>query len=447
MGRLLISNAKIVNEGQITEGDVLIEQGRIAAIGVTPTRPEDQVLDAAGRYLLPGMIDSQSNYREPGLPLLADMASESQAAVAGGVTSFLDLPDSVNGTTTLEQLQEKQQLAQGVLMPISAFIWGASRDNIELIAALEPDQACAINVYMGGDVHDVRLLDDPDVLEQLFNRSPLMVAVHCEDMPTILENEESYRGIYGDSIPVEFHPVIRSEEACQMSSRFALELAGRCGTRLHVMQVSTAQEVEMLSDAGLDNKNISADVCAHFLHFADEDYAAKGALLKTNPAIKTAEDRAGLIQGLMDGRLDLVSSGHAPQDWEQKQEHSYFSIPSGMPMVQHALLAVLENYHSGIFSLEFIAEKTSHAVAELFDIQERGYIREGYWADLVLVDVESGGMATHSNSLSRCGWTPFDGYKFRSSIAATLVNGQLVWREGRLQDKGAVGQALLYRRS
>lgn len=446
MKQLLICNAKIVNEGHIVEGDVLIEGGRIAAVGNGFASRAANVIDAEGRYLLPGMIDSQVSFCEPGMTVVADIASESCAAIAGGVTSYLDLPDAVQGTSSPDQISEKQKLAQGRSRANYGFYFGAIRDNIDLIPSLSLKQACAVSVFLGGDGADPRLLDDPEVVEQVFARSPLLVTAHCEDMPTILENEESYRSIYADNIPLEFHPIIRSDEACALSTEFVISLAKRHETRLHLMQVSSAREMDLLSDDA-DEQQITAAVGAAFLHFSDADYEAKGNLLKSYPSIKSEEDRASLIQGLMESRLDMVNSGHNPRDLQQKQSRSYFDTPAGMPLVQHGLLTMLENYHDGIFSLEFIAEKTSHSVANRFDILERGFIREGYWADLVLADVEQGQVVTESNSLSRCGWTPFDGYRFRSVIAATIVNGELVWADGKLKDTAPVGMALEYDRS
>jgi dihydroorotase len=445
MSSLLIVNANLVNEGQITAHDVLIHNGRIQAIGNNLSAPGVKVLDAKGRYLMPGMIDDQVHFREPGLTHKGDMATESGAAVAGGITSFMDMPNTIPNTLTTEILNEKKQLAAGRSTANYAFYLGASNDNIEAIKALNPRDACGIKVFMGASTGNM-LVDDPEVLEQIFTHAPTLIAAHCEDTPTIVENEESYRSIYGDNIPFSLHPTIRSEAACYKSSSMAMELAKRCGTRLHILHISTAKEAEMFSDLPLKDKLITAEACVHFLHFADEDYATKGALIKCNPAIKTAEDRAGIIQGLLDGRLDVIGTDHAPHTWDEKQNSSYFKAPSGLPLVQHALQTVLEHYHDGIFTLEFIVEKTSHAVAEMFNIQDRGYIREGYWADLVLVDLEKPSVATHANSLSKCGWTPFDGYEFRSSIAATIVNGQLVWKDGVLLDVDPVGMALAFNR-
>ena len=445
MSDMLIVNANVVNEGQIKTCDVLVKNGRIEAIGTGLSQGNALVLDAAGRYLLPGMIDDQVHFREPGLTHKADIATESRAAVAGGITSFMDMPNTVPNTLTSALLQEKKQIAAGRSTGNFAFYLGASNDNLESIKALNPKDACGIKVFMGASTGNM-LVDDPEILEQIFTHAPTIIAAHCEDTPTIIENEESYRSIYGDNIPFNLHPIIRSEEACYKSSSLAIELAKRCGTRLHILHISTAKEAEMFADIALSDKRITAEACVHFLHFSDEDYATKGALIKCNPAIKTAEDRAGIIQALLDGRLDVIGTDHAPHTWQEKQNGSYFKAPSGLPLVQHALQTVLEHYHDGIFSLEFIVQKTSHAVADLFQIKERGYIREGYWADLVLVDINKPHLATHANSLSKCAWTPFDGYEFRSSIAATIVNGQLVWQDGQLLEVAPAGIALEFDR-
>lgn len=445
MSSLLIVNANLVNEGQITAADVLIRNGRIETIGHNLSAPGVEVLDAAGRHLLPGMIDDQVHFREPGMTHKADMVTESRAAVAGGITSFMDMPNTIPNALNSALLNDKKVLAAGRSMGNFAFYLGASNDNLEAIKALNPKDACGVKVFMGASTGNM-LVDDPEVLEQIFLHAPTLLAAHCEDTPTITENEESYRSIYGDNIPFYLHPVIRSEAACYKSSSMAMELAKRCGTRLHILHISSAKEAEMFSDLDLKDKRITAEACVHFLHFADEDYASKGALIKCNPAIKTAEDRAGIIQALLDGRLDVIGTDHAPHTWEEKQNPSYFKAPSGLPLVQHAMQTVLEHYQDGIFTLEFIVEKTSHAVAQMFNIKDRGYIREGYWADLTLVDLDKPHIATHANSLSKCGWTPFDGYEFRSSIAATVVNGQLVWQDGKLLDVAPNGVALEFDR-
>ncbi len=444
MRSLLITNAKIVNDGEIQEADILIKSGRIEKIASEITADATStVYDARGKILMPGMIDGQVHFREPGMEHKATIATESRAAVAGGITSYMDMPNTIPNTLTAEILEEKYQLAAKHSLANYSFYLGASNDNLESIKSLDPNAACGVKVFMGASTGNM-LVDDPDTLEQIFKHSPILVATHCEDTPTILENEESYRQIHGDDIPFELHPIIRSEEACYKSSSFAVELAKQHGTKLHVLHISTAKEVELFSNDDLQDKQISAEACVHFLVFSDEDYAEKGSLIKCNPAIKTAEDRAGIIQGLMEGRIDTIATDHAPHTWEEKQ-NSYFQAPSGLPLVQYALPAILENYHDGIFTLEFIAEKVSHAVAKRFQIKDRGYIREGYWADLTLIDLDKTTKALHRNVLSKCKWTTFDGYEFRSSIVATWVNGNRVWYNGEIEDN-SLGMRLAFER-
>lgn len=445
MASLLITNANIVNEGEVILGDVLIKDQRIAQIGNCSHCHADQVLDAQGRFLLPGMIDDQVHFREPGFTYKADIYTESRAAVAGGVTSFLDTPNNHPNTLSLDTLIQKKVLADEKSLANYGFYLAASNDNIETIKALDSSSVCGIKILMGATAEGM-LLDDPDILEQVFQCSPVLVATHCEDTPTILENEESYRSIYGDMIPMSLHPTIRSEEACFLSSSFAVNLAQQFDTRLHLLHLSTAKELSLLSDKPLSEKLITAEVCAPYLHFSADDYAEKGALIKVNPAIKSTEDRAALIQGLMEGKLDIIASDHAPHTWEEKQADSYFDVPSGMPSIQYVLPSILENFHDGIFSLEFIAEKTSHHVADIFGIQERGYIREGYYADLVLVDIDKPWMVTNQSALSKCQWTPYEGQLFRSSIDATIVNGHLVWSQGQFTDQASqpIGEALVF---
>lgn len=443
MSSLLIVNTQLVNEGQIVEGDVYIENGRIEAIGQLTGRGADQVIDAQGRYLLPGMIDDQVHFREPGLTIKGDLHTDSRAAVAGGITSFMDMPNTVPATLSNELLAEKHQLAAGRSLANYGFYLGASSENLELIKSLDEQLACGVNVFVGSSCAS-KLVDDPEVLRQILTSSPVLVTAHCEDMPLIAENEESYRSIYGDTVPFELHGSIRSDEACYLAAARLIEVANDCQARVHILHISSAKELELFAAGNLSEKFITAEVCPHYLHFSDEDYAIKQGLLKCNPAIKTTEDRAALIQGLLDGHLDLIGSAHAPHLLAEKQNQTYFKTPAGMPMVQDALLSLLENYHDGIFSLEFIVEKTSHAVAQLFSIQERGFIREGYWADLVLVDLQQDQIATHTAALAKCAWTPYDGYKFRSSIVSTLVNGQLVWHEGQIVERLPVGQALRF---
>ena len=442
---LLITNAQLVNEGQIVQSDVLVRQGRIEKIAPSIEFSGATVIDAEGRYLMPGMIDDQVHFRDPGMPRKADMATESRAAVAGGITSFMDMPNTIPNALDAQAIEDKKNIAKRHSTANYGFYLGASNDNIESIQSIDPKTICGIKVFMGSSTGNM-LVDDPNVLEEIFKSAPTLIATHCEDTPLILDNEESYRGVYGDEIPFHLHSLIRSETACYQSSSFAVELAKKWGTQLHVLHISTAKEVELFSEPSLD-KHITAEACVHFLHFCDEDYAHKGALIKCNPAIKTAEDRAGIITGLLNGKIDVIGTDHAPHTWEEKQSSNYFNAPSGLPLVQFALPIVLEHYHDGIFSLPFIVEKTSHAVAERFAVMDRGYIREGYHADLVLVDTQETTLASHAGSLSKCEWTPFDGYRFRSSIHTTIVNGVVVWQNSQLiQQDQVTGQALAFDR-
>jgi len=432
MGTLLILNAKIVNENTIFESDIYIRGGRIEKIGKDLSSMKVQnILDVKGKYVLPGMIDDQVHFREPGMTYKADLCTESRAAVAGGVTTFFDMPNTIPNVLNSEILEDKMKLAAEKSIANYSFYHGTSNDNLEEIKAIDPLACCGLKVFMGASTGNM-LVDDEETLNGVFKHAPLLIATHCEDTPTIVENEENYRQIYGDDIPFELHPIIRSEEACYKSSSLAMELAKAHDTRLHILHITTAKEAEMFSDLPISEKRITAEVCSHFLAFTDEDYAEKGALIKCNPAIKTEVDRAGLFQGLLDGRLDAIATDHAPHTWEEKQG-SYFNAPSGLPLVQYVMPSLLEHYQDGIFSLEFVVEKTSHAIAELYDIKERGYIREGYWADLVIVDLEKGITARHKDVISKCGWTPFDGYEFRSSVYATVVNGDLVYINGKVR--------------
>lgn len=426
MGTLLILNAKIVNENKIIESDIYIRSGRIDKIGRDLSSMKvSNVLDVKGKYVIPGMIDDQVHFREPGMTHKANLKSESQAAVAGGITTFFDMPNTIPNVLNSEILEDKMKLAAEKSVTNYSFYHGTSNDNLEEIKAIDPLSCCGLKVFMGASTGNM-LVDEEDTLNDVFKYAPLLVATHCEDTPTIVENEENYRQIYGDDIPFELHPKIRSEEACFKSSSLAVELAQKHDTRLHVLHVSTAKETEIFSDLPISEKRITAEVCCHYLVYCDDDYATNGSLIKCNPAIKTAVDRAALFQGLLDGRLDVIATDHAPHTWEEKQG-TYFDAPSGLPVVQYTLPSLLEHYQDGLFTLEFLVEKTSHAVAECFNIKERGYIREGYWADLVVIDIEKGITATNKDVISKCGWTPFDGYEFRSSVHATVVNGDLVY--------------------
>ncbi|MGK0270630.1 MAG: dihydroorotase [Cocleimonas sp.] len=432
MGTLLILNAKIVNENTIVESDIYIRSGRIEKIGKNLSAMKvSNVIDVKGKYVLPGMIDDQVHFREPGKEQKGTIQSESRAAVAGGITTFFDMPNTIPHVLSSDVLENKMNIGEQNSIANYSFYHGSSNDNLENIKIIDPLSCCGLKIFMGSTNGNV-LVDDEETLTDIFKSAPLLVATHCEDTPTIVENEENYRQIYGDDIPIALHSKIRSEEACFTSTSLALELAQEHDTRLHVLHISTAKEAELFSDLPLNEKRITNEVSALYLTFCDEDYETKDSLIKCNPSIKTAIDRAALFQGLLEGRLDTIGTDHSPHPLVEKVGN-YFDIPAGMPGVQYALPSLLEHYQDGLFSLELIAEKTSHAVAEIFNIKDRGYIREGYWADLVVVDLENGITGSNKDVISKCGWTPYDGFEFRSSVYATLVNGDLVYINGKVR--------------
>jgi dihydroorotase len=440
---LLIKDAIVVNEGRIVEADVLIRSGRIEKIAPgLAAEPGEHILEANGCHLMPGFIDDQVHFREPGLTHKGDIASESAAAVAGGITSFMDMPNVKPATTNRRALAHKYASAAGRARANYAFYFGATNDNIEEIRRLDAGETCGVKVFMGASTGNM-LVDDPQTLAQIFADAPVLIATHCEDSPMIRANEQAYREKYGDEIPIEAHPLIRSEESCYKSSSFAVELARQHDARLHVLHLTTARELELFESGPVTGKSITAEVCVHHLFFDESSYADLGARIKCNPAIKSAADREGLLTGLVDDRIDVIATDHAPHTLEEKSQ-SYFKSPAGLPLVQHAMLTLLEHFHDGRLSLELIVNKTSHSVAELFGINDRGYIREGYWADLVLVDTEQTTAVAAENVLAKCGWSPFEGYEFRSRIAATLVNGVVAYRDGELSD-AILGQRLDFR--
>jgi dihydroorotase len=442
MSKRLIRNARIVNEGAIRDSDILISDGRIEKIAPAIDAPADcPDFDARGRYVLPGMIDDQVHFRQPGATHKGDIASESAAAVAGGITSFMDMPNVNPPTLSAERLEDKHRMASGVARANYGFYLGASNDNIDQIQRLPPGLACGVKVFMGASTGNM-LVDDPDALNAIFARCPVPVVTHCEDTPTIQANERHYRNLYGEQVPMEMHPHIRSADACFMSSSLAVDLARQHDARLHVLHLTTAREMTLFSTAPLEEKRITAEVCVHHLFFDDTDYAAKGTLIKCNPAIKTDADRQALLRAVAENRIDVIATDHAPHTLEEKQQ-TYFNAPSGMPLVQHALLSLLQQYHMDRLTLPLIVDKTSHAPAKIFGIPDRGYIREGYWADLVVVDPDTPYTVSRDNILYKCGWSPFEGYKFLSSIAATFVNGELAYQDGRVSD-GVFGQRLTF---
>lgn len=444
MATLLIANALTVNEGSSTYQDLLIRNGRIEAMGANLSAGgADRVVDADGRALLPGMIDDQVHFREPGLTHKGDIGSESRAAVAGGITSFMEMPNTSPPTTTIDRLEAKHRIAGQTSAANYSFYLGGANDNIDAIKRLDPKQACGVKVFMGASTGNM-LVDDPDALEQIFTHSPTIVATHCEDSPTIEENTRRFRAIHGEDIPIALHPAIRSEAACYQSTALAVELARRCHTRLHVLHLSTARELALLSPLPLEKKRITAEVCVHHLFFSGTDYRTKGNLIKCNPAIKTEADRRQLLAALSEGRIDVIGTDHAPHTMKEKQQ-PYLMAPSGLPLVQHALVSLLEHVHDGQLTLEQVVEKAAHAPARLFNIKERGYLREGYWADLVLVDLKHPTAVDDQPVHCRCGWTPFAGHTFRSSITATFVCGHPAYIDGTI-DPAPAGRRLEFDR-
>jgi dihydroorotase len=444
MASILIKSATLVNEGRQFVADVLVQEGLIQKIDAKIDFPADREINAEGLYLLPGCIDDQVHFREPGLTHKGNIFSESRAAVAGGITTFMEMPNTVPNTLTQELLEDKYQIAAQHSLANYSFFMGASNDNLEQVLLTDPKNVCGIKVFMGSSTGNM-LVDDTRTLEALFSQSQMLIATHCEDEATISSNLTYYKGLFGDNVTVELHPKIRSAEACYISSSKAVELAKKHGTRLHILHISTAKETELFSnDIPLNQKKITTEACIHHLWFSDEDYAAKGNLIKWNPAVKTAEDRDGILAAVLDGRIDIIATDHAPHTLEEKSK-PYLQAPSGGPLVQHALSAMLELHHQGKISLEQIVEKMAHNPAICFQIEKRGYLREGYWADLVLVDLQQSVTVTPANILYHCGWSPFEQQTFRSAITHTIVSGNLAWENNQLQNNIA-GKRLTFER-
>ncbi len=426
MTRTLIVNARLVNEGRQFDADLRIgEDGRIAQIGPQlAAAPGETVVDAAGRWLLPGMIDDQVHFREPGLTHKGDVATESAAAVAGGLTSFMDMPNTNPPTLNAAALQAKYDMAAGRAWGNYGFYLGASNDNLADIQQLDPKTAPGIKVFMGASTGNM-LVDNPQTLDAIFRDAPTPIITHCEDTPTIDATMKAFVEKYGDNLNASMHPDIRSREACLKSSQLAVSLARKHGTRLHVLHISTADELALFTPGPIEGKRITAETCIHFLRFDRADYERLGNLIKCNPSIKDASDREALIRALAEDVIDVLATDHAPHTWEEKQK-PYAQAPSGLPLVQYALVAALELVHEGRLPIEKIVHKFAHAPALLFNVAERGFLREGYWADLVLVD-DTPFTVKREDVLSKCGWSPFEGTTFRSKIGSTWVNGQQVW--------------------
>lgn len=446
MSTLLIKNAKIVNEGTITEGDVLVENEFITEIAeqISVKSSDWKIIDAEGNYLIPGMIDDQVHFREPGLTHKADIESESKAAVAGGITSYIEQPNTVPNAVTQELLEEKYQMAAQKSYANYSFMMGATNDNLEEVLKTNPTNVAGIKIFLGSSTGNM-LVDNIEVLENIFSKTKMLIAVHCEDEVTIKNNLEKYKEEFGQHIPAEYHPKIRSEEACYLSSSKAIELAKKTGARLHIFHISTAKETQLFSNkTPIEQKQITAEVCIHHLWFTDEDYAKKGNLIKWNPAVKTAHDKDELWKALLDGRIDVVATDHAPHTIEEKLR-KYLDAPSGGPLVQHAVVALFEAHLQGKISVEKIVEKTAHNPAKIFKIQKRGFIKEGYFADMTIVNPHQPWNVNKENILYKCGWSPFEGVNFKSKITHTFVNGKLVYQNGKLKEKA--GQRLLFDRA
>ncbi|OYQ45360.1 dihydroorotase [Flavobacterium cyanobacteriorum] len=446
MNRILIKNARIVNEGTITEGDVYIEGKYIKEIAgaISAKSPDVKIIDAEGSFLIPGAIDDQVHFREPGLTHKGDIESESRAAVAGGITSFIEQPNTVPNAVTHEILEQKYQRAAEVSYANYSFMIGGTNNNLDELLKTNPKNVAGIKLFLGSSTGNM-LVDDEKALENIFSSTELLIATHCEDEGTIKKNLEKFKEQYGDNIPVKYHPEIRSAESCYISSSKTVELAKKTGARLHVFHLSTAKEMELFTNKiPLEEKKITAEVCIHHLWFSDADYDTKGALIKWNPAVKTAADRDALWKALLDDRIDVIATDHAPHTLEEKN-NPYTSSPAGGPLVQHAVVAMFEAYHQKKISVEKIVEKMAHNPARIFNIEKRGFIREGYYADLAIVNPGLPWNVKKENILYKCGWSPFEGTNFKSRITHTFVNGQLVYTNFKVKDIRC-GERLLFDR-
>ncbi len=442
----LIRNATIVNEGTTFVSDVLIEGERIKVISehIDDFPPNTALIDARGKLLLPGIIDDQVHFREPGLTHKASIASESRAAVAGGITSFMEMPNTLPQATTQKLLEDKFKIAAKNSYANYSFMMGGTNDNLEELLKTNPKNVAAIKLFLGSSTGNM-LVDNEEVLEKIFSSTKLLIAVHCEDETTIKKNLDKQKSIYGDDIPIDLHPVIRSAEACYKSSSKAIELAKKTGARLHVFHLSTAIETDLFTNKiPLEEKQITAEVCVHHLWFDDKDYKEKGTFIKWNPAVKSKKDKIGLWKALLDDRIDVIASDHAPHTLEEKKQ-VYTKAPSGGPLVQHALLAMMEAVKKEKISIEKVVEKMCHNPAKLFKIAKRGFIKEGYYADLVLVDPDNSQTVDKENILYKCGWSPFEGTTFHSKVSHTFVNGHLIYNKGVFNDS-IKGKRLIFDR-
>ena len=432
MAKWNIKHAIVVNEGIALPLDVLIIDEKIAQVASHIETPDGATeIDGTGKILIPGLIDDQVHFREPGLTHKADIASESIAAIAGGITSFMEMPNTTPQAVTQELLEDKYKIASEKSVANYSFFMGATNDNFEEVAKTDPKNVCGVKVFMGSSTGNM-LVDAKDTLDKIFSRTNLLIATHCESEEIIQANIEKFRDTYGEDVPMTCHPLIRSEEACYASSSMAVELAKKHKTRLHILHISTEKELSLFrNDIPLKEKRITAEACIHHLWFEDSSYETHGSKIKWNPAVKTKKDRDAILAAVIDGRIDVIATDHAPHTLAEKDQ-TYFKAPSGGPLVQHALLALLDLFHEEKITLEKIVEKACHAPADLFQVKDRGYIKEGYYADLVLVDLKKSYTVSKQNILYKCRWSPFEGHTFQSSVINTFVNGNLVYNRGKV---------------
>ncbi len=443
MKSILIKNVHIVNRGKITLGDILIRQGLLERVGGIIDQKADIELDGSGLHAIPGIIDDQVHFREPGLTHKADLYTEPRAAVAGGTTTFMEMPNTKPTATTQVLLEEKYQTAAVKSLANYSFFMGAANDNLEEVLRTNPRNVCGVKIFMGSSTGNM-LVDDKQTLEAVFSQCPMLIATHCEDEATIRRNEAVYRERYGEDIPVEFYPEIRSVEGCLKSSSLAVELAKRHNTRLHILHISTKDELSLFqNDAPLAQKRITAEVCVHHLYFNSNDYKRLGTQIKCNPAVKGPEHQAALLPALLDDRLDIIATDHAPHTWQEKQGN-HFNAPSGVPLVQHSLNVMLEFYQKGLISLEKIVEKMCHAPAICFKVDGRGFLDEGNWADLALVDLNREWTVAKDNIYYKCGWSPFEGHTFKGKVESTIVSGHLAWHNGQFNEEKK-GERVLFK--
>ena len=432
---ILIQNATIVNENKIFKGDILLENEIITKISskIKPTK-NVEIINAEGKFLIPGFIDDQVHFREPGLTHKANIATESRAAIAGGITTFIEMPNTVPQATTQHLLEDKFKIAAADSYANYSFMFGGTNDNLEELLKTDPKKVAGIKLFLGSSTGNM-LVDNEEILEKIFSSTKMIISVHCEDEGTIRKNTAIYKEKYGDDIPLKYHPLIRSEEACYLSSSKAIELAKKTGARLHIFHLSTEKETHLFrNDIPLEEKQITSEVCIHHLWFSDKDYEEKGTHIKWNPAVKTEKDRLGLWKALLDDRIDVLATDHAPHTLDEKN-NNYLNAPSGGPLVQHAIIALLEKVKEGVIPIEKAVEKMSHNPAKLFQIEKRGFIKEGYFADIVLIDINKPQTVSKDNILYKCGWSPFEGTTFSSTITHTFVNGNLIYNNGVFNDE------------